>query len=143
MRKSLVIVAATLLGMVLGLVFSVAPAQARAATLGGSGSCSWGSGSAHLYVHELPQEGDLSYVTADTTAQIDVSASTDSPYYNGGNTKLATGYFHSHPIDGDGFWNYEDDWNWDATSTYSTVTKVVFYIKVYGSTAHCTTTVYI
>lgn len=138
MRKGIITLIVALFAAT-GVVLA-SPAQAA---LGGSGSCDYGPGVAHVYVHEYPAEGDLSYVTLDSSHAANLSLSTDKPYYNGGNTLLTTGHFFSDPIDGDGWWNYQDNWNWDATSTYSTITKVVVYFQQSGSSNHCSVTVYI
>lgn len=127
------VLAATGVGM-------ASPAQAA---LNGSGYCDYGPGDAYGFVREFPQEGDLSYVTVDANHQLSVTLSTDTPWYDGGNTRLATGHFFADPIDGDGLWNYRDNWNWDATSTYSTITKVVVFARQYNSTNSCTFTMYI
>jgi hypothetical protein len=138
MRK-IVIAMITTIFAVIGIGLA-SPAQA---TLGNSGSCDYGPGIARISVVEFPGEGDLSYVTVDSDDQLSVTLSTDKPYYNDGNTLITTGHFHSAPVDGDGYWNYQDNWNWDATSAYSTITKVVVFVRQYNSTNSCTKTVYI
>jgi hypothetical protein len=57
--------------------------------------------------------------------------------------QAALARYVADPIDGDGLWNYRDNWNWDATSTYSTITKVVVFIRQYNSTNTCSFTMYI
>lgn len=124
------------LAVLAAVVASIAPAQAD-----GYGSCSWGFGSASIHTREYPGAGDLQWVEVDSTDQLDTAASTDKPYYDGGTRLLATGHLSPHPIDGDGLWNYRDTWNYDSSGTaYSRVSKVVAYLKVYGSTASCTHT---
>lgn len=120
MRKSIIgFIVAVLAATGIGLA---SPAQAA---LNGSGSCDYGPGIARVFVREFPGEGDLSYVTLDSNHAANVSLSSDRPYYDGGNILLTTGRFFSDPIDGDGYFNYRDNWNWDATSTYSSIAKVV------------------
>lgn len=134
MRRVWAVLVAGLLAFGLG----VSPAAAD-----GYNSCSWGSipASAAIHVREYPGPGDVQYVDVDSTVQIDTAASTDKPYYDGGTRLLATGHFDPHPIDGDGFWNYRDTWNYNSSGTdYSRVSKVVVYLKLYGSQSSCTRT---
>ncbi len=119
-------------------VMVAGPAQA---VLNGSGYCDYGPGDAYGFVREFPQEGDLSYVVLDANHQLNVSLTTDRPYYNGGSTLITTGHFAADPIDGDGLWNYRDNWNWDATGTYGQVTRVVIYVQRAGTSDHCSFTV--
>jgi hypothetical protein len=130
------IIATALVGLV-----GISPAQAA---LNGNGSCSLGSGgTAYVFVREFPAEGDLSYVDLDSSSQVDVTYSYDQPWIIGGTEVLATGHFFASPVDGDGFWNYKDNWNWDAVSTDSQVTKVKVHVNQVGSSNTCNVTVYI
>jgi hypothetical protein len=135
MRKRILAFLVTVLA-VAGVMLA-SPAQAN-----GSGWCDYGPGDAYGFSKEFPLEGDLSYVAVDANHQLSVTLSTDTPYYNGGNTPITTGHFFSSPIDGDGLWNYRDNWNWDATGAYGQVQRIDVFVRQYNTTNSCRFSMY-
>ena len=119
---------------------------ARPAAADGQGTCSLVGGLVKMNVKETPNEGSVKYVSIASPVQLDVGAggSEVHTYYESDGAWGQGKYIYSSPVDGDGYWNYRADFNWDSQNiTLFRIGYVFFNIQKYGSTNYCTDSVHI
>ena len=111
----------------------------------GSGTCTISGGTVRMNVRETPGEGSVKYVSVASPVQLNVGTdqSRADTYFESDGTWAQGKWLYSSPVDGDGYWNYRADFNWEAASSLSIIERVRFGIEQYGSTSSCHTNVYI
>lgn len=146
MKRFIVALVVACLGIV-GFTASAAQAVANpgSCTLGTHGVVTWN-------VNESPSEGSVTYISLKSPVRLNIGAFTSSNtrYYAYKNDGASTatrgnGIFYSSPIDGDGYWNYRADPDYNATGFGYDIQIGRIYIVVnhYGTTASCASSTYI